>query len=489
MNRLKLMSGLNFNKITVFLMFTFFIVICNQGCTGESVEIIDEDNVENIDPVGEDTLINSTFRIDIVEMEVTLIYKPDENIVIGDSLIEFKMREGQTKPLVHFDLPADSKINTIILNGESLDPENSADVEFISFDETTQKGLEFKRNCIEGSINTLRVNYTLSYVFSYKYFASDVNDISGIGNETIFPTINSPIDLSRHKITFAVESNRKYSFIGSGKVTDISDAKTQKWLLDTERDVASYTVMFMLIPQDDIILKEREINGVDVRVMAYKDGVSVDDAFDILEEWLPELASNIGSFPMQRGLSVFLTVRGGGMEYFGATITSLYALEHEVFHMYFGCSVVAKTYRDSWWDEAINMWYELNAKGSLKPINEDFKSDIVSGRTPVSVGFNDRAYDEGAMIIEYCSEEIGGRENFISFLSYLYEKYTFSPFNTFSLVEYFKDFSGIDMKSKFLNWLYKGVQTYFSGTSDFKRKYHEIDMTPPPSIIEKYKKK
>ena len=68
---------------------------------------------------------------------------------------------------------------------------------------------------------------------------------------------------------------------------------------------------------------------------------------------------------MPRGLSVVLTQGGGGMEYYGATITSLRALRHEVFHMYYGCSTVATTYRDSWWDEAINMWYELSADPSF----------------------------------------------------------------------------------------------------------------------------
>lgn len=58
-----------------------------------------------------------------------------------------------------------------------------------------------------------------------------------------------------------------------------------------------------------------------------------------------------------------------GMEYFGGTISGLGPLLHEVFHMYFGCSLVANTYRDSWWDEAINMWYGHPYQGVVEIFN------------------------------------------------------------------------------------------------------------------------
>ena len=191
---------------------------------------------------------------------------------------------------------------------------------------------------------------------------------------------------------------------------------------------------------------------------------------------------------MKRGLGVFLTRSGGGMEYFGGTITSLSALEHEVFHMYFGCSVVAKTYRDSWWDEAINQWYEYSGLGLATPVASSYSSNIVSGRTPVSVGFDTRAYTDGMKIIESIASEMGGRESFIAFLKYVYTEYTFSPFNTFELVQYIRDYSGIDFEEQIITWLYKGVRTYYSAQGSNVTDYHKVDMTPPEWVIKKYRK-
>lgn len=458
------------------------------GCAKEEAGAIPEE-IPQPDPVDENSLMDRVLRIDIQSMDIKLEYIPDDDVLAGESIIEFRMRPGQTTPLIHFDPAGSDTIDTIILNGEELDFNDLSDVKMISFDETTQDGIELLRDCWNDKVNVLSIKYRIGYLNGYKSFYSNVNDISGMGNEVIFPSINCPSDLSRHRITFSVVSDRDYSFIGSGKVTVMESNNARKWILDTEIEVASYTVMWMLIPEEDIDFEERVLDGIDVRIMTYKDSVSIEGAFEILESWLPELRTNIGVFPMERGLDVFLTQRGGGMEYFGATITSLGALEHEVFHMYFGCSVVAKTYRDSWWDEAINMWYEYSAAGKASPADQNFSSNIVSGRTPVSVGFDDRAYGDGARVIESIAVEMGGRDAFIAFLNHLYSNYTFSPFNTFDLVEYILDYSGIDFEERMINWLYSGIRVYYSGIATTGRDYHKVDMTPPTEIIEKYREK
>ena len=188
-----------------------------------------------------------------------------------------------------------------------------------------------------------------------------MNDIEGRGNEAVFPTLNVPHELARHVLVFRVHAAEPYVAVGSGLLAGRSAGDVQEWTLDTEREVASYTVMFHLAPARTHALSERRIRGVDVRVLGagrrrHRRG-GVRDPRSLARG----AAGALGPFPMPRGLAVVLTQAGGGMEYYGATTTSLRALRHEVFHMYFACSTVARTYRDSWWDEAIDMWYELSA--------------------------------------------------------------------------------------------------------------------------------
>ena len=184
---------------------------------------------------------------------------------------------------------------------------------------------------------------------------------------------------------------------------------------------------------------------------------------------------------MPRGLGVVLTQSGGGMEYYGATTTSLRALRHEVFHMYFACSTVARTYRDSWWDEAIDMWYELSADPSYAPIEEAYRSDIVSGRSAVAVGFDRRAYDQGARIMQAVALGMGGRDRMVRFLRDLHARRSFDPFTTWELAEEIRSASGLDVRDRFRLWLYTapGAPAAAAAPSTWDW-LHRVDTTLPP---------
>jgi hypothetical protein len=437
----------------------------------------------------ETQLLDSTFRIDISTVTVTFDYFPLEYYVDCRALVEFTMRPGQSRALIHLQ-PAirDSNVvRSISLNGEVLNFSNEADVKIISFEGTTQQALEFQRNLAADTVHTLDVSYRVTIPEGYPRFSSMVNDLEGRGNEQWFPTINTPHELARHLLTFRVHGDIAFRCIGSGLVRE-TPSDVQQWSLDTEREVASYTIMWVLLPEEDTILEERLIGGVNVRIMAFVGQIPPSIAFAVLEQWLPELGTNLGPFPMPRGLSIFLVSSGGGMEYYGATITTLNSLEHEVFHMYFGCSTVNKTYRDSWLDEAINMWYEYSVDPGYAPIPADYMSNIVSGRSAIAVGFDRRAYDQGARIMEAVARELGGRYEMIDFLSYIHHKYSFTPFTTMDFLDFLEEYSGVDMTARFLNWLYMGVENGVTPGPSYYRSIHEekVDMTPPQELLNKY---
>jgi len=435
-----------------------------------------------------DQLLNSTFRIDIKEIEVVFDYFPEEWRVNCRSFVRFVMREGQKRPVIHLDpaINSSDSVQEIKLDNENLDFFDESDVKILSYLETTQRAIEFQRDLDENEEHVLEMSYNLELPVGYPRFSTELNDIHGRGNEEIFPTLNTPHELAHHTITFNVYSPKEFRCIGSGHVE--KSVGEQQWTLDTEREVSSYTVMFVLMPAEDTVYETREIAGIDVRIMAYKGGASVSSGFSILESWLPELITNLGPFPMPWGLSIFLASYGGGMEFYGGTITSIWALKHEVFHMYFGCSTVNRTYRDTWMDEAINEWYEKSADSSFSSIWDNYSSNIVSGRSPVAVGFDRRAYDEGARIMQAVSQKLGGRTEMVGFLYYLNLNYSFAPFTTLDFLAYLKDYSGLDMEDEFIRWLYSDSQVYslYSILSAGEADKMMIDMTPPRMLQEKY---
>ena len=273
-----------------------------------------------------------------------------------------------------------------------------------------------QRDLAPGVSHRLEASYPLALADVDGRFFADVNDIEGRGNEAVFPTLNAPHELARHVLVFRVHAAEPYLAVGSGLLAGRAAGDIQEWMLDTEREVASYTVMFHLAPGRPTPSPSGAFAGWTFscpragRRRHCRGGLHDPDL------WLAELQGALGPFPTPRGLAVVLTQAGGGMEYYGATTTSLRALRHEVFHMYFACSTVARTYRDSWWDEAIDMWYELSADPAYAPIEPGYRSDIVSGRSAVAVGFDRRAYDQGSRIMQAVATGMGGRERMVRFL-------------------------------------------------------------------------
>jgi hypothetical protein len=436
--------------------------------------------VEPLPPVAsEAALLDAVFRIDVDTVEAVFDVYPAERRIRAWAAVTFRMRPGQSRPIVHF-APASASGVALRLDGQDLDPARSSDVRRFSWAGSGQVSLELQRDLAGSARHRLEASYPLPLADAGGRFFTDVNDIEGRGNEVLFPTLNTPHELARHVLVFRVHAAEPHLAVGSGALAGRSAGDVQEWVLDTEREVASYTVMFHLAPARSHLLSEQRLQGVDVRVLAPVGGVSAAEAFATLDPWLAELQGALGPFPMPRGLSVVLTQSGGGMEYYGATTTSLRALRHEVFHMYFGCSTIARTYRDSWWDEAIDMWYELSADPAYAPIEASYRSDIVSGRSAVAVGFDRRAYDQGARVIQAVAAEMGGRDRMVGFLSHLHATRSFDPFTTWDLADEILAFSGRDFRDRFRLWLYTapGAQAAVPAPTRWDW-LHRVDTTLP----------
>jgi hypothetical protein len=438
---------------------------------------------EKYDLQAEIRLLAETLRIDILTIDVTYDFYPDQMRVNGKSRIAFKMRPGQNYALIHFD-PAlrGAAVDTIFLDGLSLSFANTQDVKIKEFSGSTQKAIEFQRPMAQNQEHILQMDFHLLLPGSHPRFNTKVSDLTGAGNEEVFPTINSPEEMARHRITFRVHGNRRFVCLGSGKTDKIPGMPLQEWLLDSEREVSSYTVMFVLLPEQDVVVEQKTISSIPVTIMAYAGGPDIAGAWNEVNACLPEYIANIGSFPAPR-LSIFL-ISGGGMEYYGGTFSAITALKHEIFHNYFACSAVARTYRDSWWDEALATWYDGKQKGATAiPMPEDAATQIVSGRSPIAMGWDYRAYEVGAQIMQAVAIQLGGSEAFIRFLSYLHHQRAFSPFNAMEMADLLHDYSGIDMHARFLRWLYSHEAPAAAASASASK---EASLDPPAEIMNRY---
>ena len=83
----------------------------------------------------------------------------------------------------------------------------------------------------------------------------------------------------------------------------------------------------------------------------------------------------------------------------------------------------------------------------------------MGARTPVTVGFDRRAYDEGARVIQAVAADMGGREQAVAFFSQLHRTRSFAPFTTVDLANEILAFSGADFHERFDRWLYSASES------------------------------
>jgi len=431
-----------------------------------------------------DTLLDSTFRVDVETIAVVLDWYPASGWVDATARVEFRLRQGQSRAAFNFTplVTSRSAVTRLVLDDYHLSPQSEFDVRIISVAGTRQPFVELQPPLDPAEPHVLIVDYHLQVPTVYPRFSSEVNDLRGQGNEAVWPTLNTPHELARHVLTLRVHDPQTFRFVGTGRTEFRQDGDVQEWVLDTQRAVASYSVMFVLLPAVDTVYEEWTIDDVPVRVLAYT-SVNLAEARARLESWLPELGRRFGPFPALHGLSIFLfNDAGGGMEYYGGTVTSLSALRHEVLHSYFGCSVVLRTYPDSWLDEAITSWFEETMRGvGHETLPDTYRGNWVGARSPVSVGFSVLAYSHGASIMEDIADRLGGLDPMSDFLRSLVQNHTFAPFTTMDFVAYLRDFSGIDMRARFIDWLYNGREpTALAGASlSPLSERKSLDLNPP----------
>ena len=190
-------------------------------------------------------------------------------------------------------------------------------------------------------------------------------------------------------------------------------------------------MFFAALPSSEVSAERFHVRGVDVRIVSDQDRETVRGRERLPVATIRELVGDFGPFPMPR-MEILLTGWTSGMEYFGATHTGLGSLRHELAHMYFGVTVVNRTWRDTWFDESAVVWWEEG--GSLQPVRPGFRSSIGAGRPLAAPGFNEAAYGAGARVIEAIARAIGGREEMIRFLADLHARRSYRPFTTAELI-------------------------------------------------------
>ena len=141
---------------------------------------------------------------------------------------------------------------------------------------------------------------------------------------------------------------------------------------------------------------------------------------------------------------------GRGMEYDGATTASVDALEHEVFHSWFGRGVKPARASDGWIDEAYTTWSTASRRSELprfasmefsrdEPPVELYPSHPWSRHTPTA------SYREGARLFAGLADMLGGPGRLRSAMADWYRANAGGLITTDGLAAHLRLWSGMDI--------------------------------------------
>jgi aminopeptidase N len=89
-------------------------------------------------------------------------------------------------------------------------------------------------------------------------------------------------------------------------------------------------------------------------------------------------------------------------------------------------------------------------------------------------------------MMEAVARELGGRAAMIAFLSYVFQLKQFTPFTTWDFLDFLEDYSGVDMRDRFNNWLFLGSETHREDGWASRYSLKTADLAPPGALLQKY---
>ena len=294
--------------------------------------------------------------IDIKTIEVSYLFDVESRKITADAQIIFNMPE-QGYPV--FDLVPDiTKMSfagtdlDINLLDEITDPDEQSKFRVLNLEmfasENNKLSLSFEitdRDLFDFTSNDVKIGF----------FMSDLATNGRGFYERYGPT---NLEYDQIKFIFDIEvigTEAEHEVFANAQMNKMG---FNKWRLEYPDYFTTSSLYFHLFEKGRFIVKREEfqLKEKTIPLAIYSSTESrVNKAMKSSKEFLIELENDYGPYPHDHFV-VYVTSSGGGMEYSGATMTSLRALGHEITHFWFARSLMPSRANSGWVDEAIASW-------------------------------------------------------------------------------------------------------------------------------------
>lgn len=235
------------------------------------------------------------------------------------------------------------------------------------------------------------------------------------------------------------------------------------------------SIFFHTVPEkttEEINFSLKSLDGREIPVVIYI-GKSLFGGFNSLDrlkglttEIFHELEGDYGAWPHPS--IVIYNAGSGGMEYAGATMTSVSALGHELFHSYFARGVMPANGNAGWLDEALASWRDEGYKSS-----SSLSGSSRMSAHPYYTRITDRAaYSFGERFMSYMDGKLKSKGGLKPFMRYMIEKRIFAPLFVEDFISEMNQFYGESVDADFKKYTFGTKDNFDLNINKHNHKIH-----------------
>lgn len=170
-----------------------------------------------------------------------------------------------------------------------------------------------------------------------------------------------------------------------------------------------------------------------------------------LPKLFEELEGDYGPYPHAQFLA-YLHSGGGGMEYAGATITSLGALDHELFHSWFARGVMPAEGRSGWIDEALASWRDYGYFRASQLLSRS--PTVLAAYSPFRKSTPSNCYKDGRQLIAELDLYLSNFGGMKPLMKSFFERYRHRVVTTEEFLAFLKTKTGKNIEMFFDRYIF-----------------------------------
>lgn len=300
------------------------------------------------------------------------------------------------------------------------------------------------------------------------FWMSDLSDRRYL--EQYLPT-NLEFDQIPMHLTVSIQGADKEHIVKSNGV--IEKKGFNQFSISYPDFYATSSIFFHIYPKGAFEEKAFMVESIDGRQISFQLYSKSSSTLNTIAQQAPkifrELEKDYGPWPHPH--LIVYGAGSGGMEYVGATITSVYALGHEMHHSYFARGIIPARGNDGWIDEALASWRDESYRQSSLG---DLSITRMSGHSPYRRTTDRAAYSDGERIIGHLDQRFQSKGGMIAFLKDFASKNMYQINTTQFFQKSLEDYFSTDLKSFFDRYIYgkKGVVSKHSHEEREDNPYH-----------------